>query len=105
MGELAQLLPSFAPRFFEGRPVVDFTDLKGAWDFRLDWDPPHRRPRRIGCPGRHGIRYRHNDFSTMEKNLGLKLEKRDQPMPILAIDHLDRVPHRELAAKRRQKFG
>jgi len=28
----------------------------------------------------------------MEKNLGLKLEKRDQPMPILVIDHLDRVP-------------
>ena len=31
-------------------------------------------------------------FSTLEKNLGLKLEKRDQPMPILVIDHLDRVP-------------
>ena len=27
----------------------------------------------------------------MEKNLGLKLEKRDQPMPILVIDHMDRV--------------
>ena len=28
----------------------------------------------------------------VEKNPGLKLEKLDQPMPIVVIDNLDRVP-------------
>jgi uncharacterized protein (TIGR03435 family) len=28
----------------------------------------------------------------MEKNLGLKLEQREQPMPIIVIDQVDRVP-------------
>jgi uncharacterized protein (TIGR03435 family) len=92
MGELAQLLPSFAPRFFEGRPVVDFTALKGAWDFRLDWTP--LTGGLAGLDAAPGTEFDSGTtiFSTMEKNLGLKLEKRDQTMPILVIDKIDRVP-------------
>ena len=92
MGELAQLLPSFAPRFFEGRPVVDFTDLKGAWDFRLDWTPLTGGLAGLDAPAGTEFDTGTTIFSTLEKNLGLKLEKRDQPMPILVIDKIDRVP-------------
>ena len=28
-------------------------------------------------------------FSAMEDQLGLKLERRDEPMPVLVIDHID----------------
>ena len=31
-------------------------------------------------------------FATMEKNLGIKLERRDQSMPVIVIDRVDRVP-------------
>lgn len=92
MGQLAEQLPSFAPRFFEGRPVLDFTDLNGAWDFRLDWTP--LTGGLAGLDAAPGTQFDTGTtiFSTMEKNLGLKLEKRDQTMPILVIDHVDRVP-------------
>jgi uncharacterized protein (TIGR03435 family) len=72
--------------------VVDFTDLKGAWDFRLDWTPLTGGLAGLDAPAGTEFDTGTTIFSTMEKNLGLKLEKRDQPMPILVIDHLDRVP-------------
>ena len=92
MGRLAEQLAAFAPRFFEGRPVVDATNLKGAWDFRLDWTPLSG-----GLAGLQAAPGQEFDtgttiFRTMEKNLGLKLEQREQTMPIIVIDQVDRVP-------------
>jgi uncharacterized protein (TIGR03435 family) len=92
MGRLAEQLASFAPRFFEGRPVVDATDLKGAWDFRLDWTPLGG-----GLAGLQAAPGQEFDtgttiFRTMEKNLGLRLEQREQTMPIIVVDQVDRVP-------------
>jgi uncharacterized protein (TIGR03435 family) len=91
MAELADQLPSFAPRFFEGKPVVDSTGLKGAWDFRVDWTPMNG--------GLAGLVQPIQDFDTgmtifrtMERNLGLKLEQREQTMPIIVIDQVDRIP-------------
>jgi len=92
MARLAEQLASFAPRFFEGRPVVDATDLKGAWDFRLDWTPLSG-----GLAGLQAAPGQEFDtgttiFRTMEKNLGLRLEQQERPMPIIVIDRMDRVP-------------
>jgi uncharacterized protein (TIGR03435 family) len=92
MGRLAEQLAVFAPRFFEGRPVVDATNLKGAWDFRLDWTPLSG-----GLAGLQAAPGQEFDtgttiFRTMEKNLGLKLEQREQSIPIIVIDQVDRVP-------------
>jgi uncharacterized protein (TIGR03435 family) len=92
MGQLAEQLAGFAPRFFEGRPVVDSTDLKGAWDFRLDWTPLSG-----GLSGLQAAPGQEFDtgatiFRTMEKNLGLKLEQQERSMPIVVIDQVDRVP-------------
>jgi uncharacterized protein (TIGR03435 family) len=92
MGRLAEQLASFAPRFFEGRPVVDATDLKGAWDFRLDWTPLSGGL--AGLPAAPGQEFDTGTtiFRTMEKNLGLRLEQREQSMPIIVIDQVDRLP-------------
>lgn len=92
MERLAEQLAAFAPRFFEGRPVVDATGLTGAWDFRLDWTPLSG-----GLAGLQAAPGQEFDtgttiFRTMEKNLGLKLEQREQSMPIVVIDRVDRVP-------------
>lgn len=97
MAQLVESLPGFAPLYFTGRPVLDMTDLKGTYDFRLDWTPvngglaglepsqPGEAPRTFEMGGT-------TIFGTMEKNLGLKLEERKQPMPIIVIDNVDRVP-------------
>jgi uncharacterized protein (TIGR03435 family) len=92
MAELVEQLPAYAPRFFEGRPVVDATNLQGAWDFRLDWTPLSG-----GLAGLQAAPGQEFDsgttiFATMEKRLGLKLEQREQPMMIIVIDRIDHFP-------------
>jgi uncharacterized protein (TIGR03435 family) len=89
MRQLADQLPAFAPRFFEGKPVVDATDFKGVWDFKLDWTPLTGGLAGLGAAPDVEFGTGTTIFRTMEKNLGLK---REQPMPIIVIDHVDRVP-------------
>jgi uncharacterized protein (TIGR03435 family) len=95
MAELAEQLPSFAPRFFEGKPVLDSTGLKGAWDFRVDWTPMNGGLAPLLQPAQGNEQTYDTGmtiFRTMERNLGLKLEQREQPMQIVVIDRIDRVP-------------
>ena len=92
MQQLAEQLPTFAPRFFEGRPVVDATGLTGGWNFTVDWTPLSGGLAGIGAPAGQEFDTGTTIFKTMEKNLGLKLEQRDIAMPIVVIDKVDRVP-------------
>jgi uncharacterized protein (TIGR03435 family) len=92
MARLAEQLAGFAPRFFEGRPVVDATGLEGAWDFRLDWTPLSGGLAGLQAPQGAEFDTGTTIFKTMEKNLGLRLEQREQPMPIIVIDRVDRTP-------------
>ncbi len=92
MAELVEQLPAYAPRFFEGRPVVDATNLKGAWDFRLDWTPLSGGLAGLQAAPDQDFDSGTTIFNTMEKRLGLKLEQREQPMTIIVIDQMDRVP-------------
>jgi uncharacterized protein (TIGR03435 family) len=92
MRRLAELLPTFAPKFFEGRPVVDATNLRGGWNFRVDWTPLTGGLNGIGAPADQEFDTGTTIFKTMEKNLGLKLDKQDLPMPIIVIDSVDRTP-------------
>jgi uncharacterized protein (TIGR03435 family) len=92
MQRLAEQLPNFAPRFFEGRPVVDATGLTGMWDFRLDWTPLSGGLAGLGAGPDQEFDTGTTIFATMEKNLGIKLERREQSMPVIVIDRVDRVP-------------
>jgi uncharacterized protein (TIGR03435 family) len=92
MERLAEQLPNFAPRFFEGRPVVDATGLTGLWDFRLDWTPLSGGLAGLGAAPGQDFDTGTTIFATMEKNLGIKLEQREQSTPVIVIDHVDRVP-------------
>jgi uncharacterized protein (TIGR03435 family) len=92
MERLAEQLPNFAPRFFEGRPVVDATGLTGLWDFRIDWTPLSGGLAGLGAAPGQEFDTGRTIFATMEKNLGIKLEHREQSTPVIVIDHVDRVP-------------
>jgi len=90
---LADYLQELAPRDFTV-PVVDQTGLQGAYDFKLDWTP---RPTAVppagdapaaAPPAEDGPTI----FDAVEVQLGLKLESRKLPLPIIVVDHVERAP-------------
>ena len=64
--------------------VVDLTKLDGSWDFDLEWTPRGA----LEAKGRDGI----SVFDAVDKQLGLKLELKDVPMPSLSIEKVNRKP-------------
>ncbi len=62
-------------------PVSDETGLKGAWDFDLKFSFNMAGPMAMNGGGE-----RISFADALEKQLGLKLEKREVPMPVVVID-------------------
>ena len=65
-----------------GRRVVDATGIKGAWDFDLHWS--NRRQAALSDAEVVTI------FDAVDKQLGLKLEARNAPLPVMIIDSVER---------------
>jgi uncharacterized protein (TIGR03435 family) len=93
----AQSLSAFAT--FLGRelerPVADKTGLTGQYDFRLAYGRRQGRPSgQAAAPdsspadpsGRPSL------LAAVQEQLGLKLESKKDPIDILVIDHIDKVP-------------
>ena len=95
MADLAKTIPALAPFYFD-RPVVDLTEIKGSYDVTLDWTvrPPAAAPglQADGIPAASDVAAGSTIFDSVEKQLGLKLESRKQPMPVIVIDHIERTP-------------
>lgn len=85
------------------RPVQDFTGLTGTYDIDLSWapDPVLDRP----SPFSEATRAASADagidlpaaptatvFNAIRDSLGLRLEPRKEPVEMLVIDHVERVP-------------
>jgi uncharacterized protein (TIGR03435 family) len=64
--------------------VVDSTGLEGSWDFDLEWTPRGA----LTAKGADGI----SVFMAVEKQLGLKLEQQNVPMPALFVERVNRRP-------------
>jgi len=65
-------------------PVVDQTGLKGTWDIDLNWTAKNF----LQQAGSGGISL----FDALDKQLGLKLEPRTVPMPVLVVDSVNEKP-------------
>jgi len=87
MAVLADTLQELSPRDFD-LPAIDQTGLKGAYDFKLDWAPPTRPDAAASSDAVTGMTI----FDAVEAQLGLKLERKKLPLPIIVIDHVERVP-------------
>jgi uncharacterized protein (TIGR03435 family) len=84
-------------------PVLDSTGLEGGWDFSLIWGlgpapmlaAPPPEP---GGTGRGALAQAPDPggtltiFEAIGKQLGLKLEMRKRPVPMVVIDHLEETP-------------
>jgi len=81
--DIAQQVQALAPGYFREGPVVDSTGLKGVYDFKLEWITAVEAAKGGDGPSM---------FNALEEQLGLKIERRRQPLEILVIDKLDRMP-------------
>ena len=101
--KIGQLTGKKAPMFIlalllssmTGRTVVNKTDLKGSYDYTLDWtkylQPPLAPPGADAPPGAFDPMSVEPAISTaLEEQLGLKLESTKGPVEILVIDHVER---------------
>ena len=86
LGALAENLPSIAPGYFI-YPVVDRTGLQGAYDFKLRWVARGRLP-----AGPEGLRNSLSIFSSIEEQLGVKVELQTAPEPVLRVTRANRTP-------------
>jgi uncharacterized protein (TIGR03435 family) len=102
MAQFAERLLSFAP--WLNWPVLNATALDGNWDFSLTFG--QNFPVMVGGPGRGGDAPPASAdmpaaaeptgavtiFDAVEKQLGLKLEPRKRPMPVIVIDQIEQKP-------------
>lgn len=88
---------------YTDRPVVDMTDLKGRYDFTLEFTPEDFRAMRIRSALAAGITLPPQALKLLEESsgdsllaavekVGLKLEPRKAPLDVLVIDHIEKTP-------------
>jgi uncharacterized protein (TIGR03435 family) len=80
-------------RLGTGRAILDMTELKGSYDFKLEWTPLNR-----GTPAQQGVAEVASApagltlFEALPDQLGLKLEMRKGPLDVIVIDAANRTP-------------
>jgi uncharacterized protein (TIGR03435 family) len=68
-------------------PVIEDTGLKGRWNFDLRWSI-----QMFGPMGNANQGDRITIFEAVEKQLGLKLEERQVPTPVMIVDSVNQKP-------------
>lgn len=109
MAQFAEKLKSIAPGYIHS-PVLDATGLEGGYDFTLSFSPAGLTRNLGGGGGRGGAQPAAPSdagdtapsasdpngaitlFEAIEQQLGLKLEARKRPVPVLVIDHVEQKP-------------
>ena len=97
MKELADFLPQYAGGYIT-LPVVDLTELKGAYDFQIDWMA--RRPYDAAVANTAaGAAKDPLAVSIFEAltNIGLTLTKRDNPLDVVVVESIERTPTNKTA--------
>jgi len=89
------------------RPVVDQTELKGTYDFTLDYTPEEGQGMRLpglppppppapGGEARDGGTPESSSglslFAALQAQLGLKLEATKGPVDLVVVDHVEKTP-------------
>jgi uncharacterized protein (TIGR03435 family) len=97
MADFAEQLPSVSGGYVRG-PVLDATGIKGAYDLTLSFSGRNVSSAQAALTGVGGQPAATvpdggiTIFDALEKQLGLKLEKRNIPMPVVVLDHIEQKP-------------
>ena len=93
MAQFAERLPTVAAAYVKP-PLIDLTEIQGAYDFQLYWTPKNALPKAKAAAD--GEASTPSDdltvFEAVDKQLGLKLEEQKRPMPVVMVDHAERTP-------------
>jgi len=81
---MEQLAQRLAPLAGIDRDVVDRTGIDGRFDFRLQWTPPPAATTDAGADVAGP-----SLFTTLQEQLGLKLESTRGPVRVLVVDRVD----------------
>jgi len=77
-----------------GRSVVDKTELKGEYDFTLEWTPEPGQGPPFGTPPPDAAPPPDvsgpSIFTALQEQLGLRLESAKGPVEILVVDHAEK---------------
>jgi uncharacterized protein (TIGR03435 family) len=73
-----------------GRAVVDETGLQGGYNFKLEWTPDSAIPGPDGADAKSGDVLGSSIFSASQEQLGLKLEAKKGPVPVVVIHKIER---------------
>ena len=84
MAEFADQLPRLTGAWLMSNPVADMTGLQGGWSFTLKMNARNW----WRAAGTDGISL----SDALEKQLGLRLEMRDIPTPVLVVEKVTRTP-------------
>ena len=88
---------------FMDRPVVDMTDLKGAYDLTLNFTPEDYTAMLIRSAVAAGVSMPPQALKMLEissgdsltsalQSVGLKLDSRKAPLPVLVVDKMEKSP-------------
>jgi uncharacterized protein (TIGR03435 family) len=98
MADFAQTLQQMANAYID-HPIADRTGLAGGWSFLVGWTPKAlMQPATPTPPDGAGAALQIADpngltvFDAVERELGLKLVKQKQSMPIIVVDHVNEKP-------------
>jgi uncharacterized protein (TIGR03435 family) len=96
MAQFAERLPGVAGSYVQP-PIVDATGLTGAFDFQFYYTP--KNALQNGGAAAAGSSAQASTpvdeltlYEAVDKQLGLKLEERKHPVPVLVIDHANQTP-------------
>ena len=84
MEAFAEALRTLASTYIGRIPILDRTGLQGRWDFDIHWTARDS----LASAGSEGISF----FDALDKQLGLKLERQQIPMPVIVVDQVNRRP-------------
>jgi uncharacterized protein (TIGR03435 family) len=83
LDQIAQNLRYIAGGYLTN-PVVNTTGIQGSWDFDIKWTAKANLAR----AGGDGI----SIFDAVDKQLGLKLEAKTAPLPVVVVDSVNETP-------------
>jgi len=80
-----------------GHPIADATGLTGKYDFSLFWAYGEGNEGRASTSNTPlAAEPAPTLFEAVQGQLGLRLEQKKGPVEIIVVDHMEKVPHREL---------
>jgi uncharacterized protein (TIGR03435 family) len=75
-----------------GNPVMDRTGMKGLWNIEFKWNLPAYACLKCDLSADDRAQF----FDAVEKQLGLKLELQQVPIPVILVDSVNRKPTENL---------